>query len=42
MEIINEEKPQDLPYGAEYAKSNRALCKGCKNSILKVSNKIIS
>lgn len=27
---------KDLPYGAEYAKSNRAACKGCHNLISQV------
>ena len=27
----------DLPYRAEYAKSGRASCKGCKTSIAKDS-----
>ena len=30
------ETPKDPPYAAEYAKSGRAMCKGCKESIAKV------
>jgi hypothetical protein len=29
-------KVVELPYGAEYAKSGRASCKGCKNNISQV------
>lgn len=30
-----EVKPAEVPYGTEYAKSGRASCKGCKESINK-------
>lgn len=37
MKDNEEEKPPNLPYGAEYAKTGRASCKGCKEPIQKVS-----
>uniref|UniRef100_A0A914VFI9 Poly [ADP-ribose] polymerase n=1 Tax=Plectus sambesii TaxID=2011161 RepID=A0A914VFI9_9BILA len=30
---MSDDKRKDLPYGVEYAKSNRSMCKGCKNPI---------
>ena len=34
------EEEHDIPYKAEYAKSNRSSCKACKNTISKESLRI--
>lgn len=37
-ESASQPEAKEAPYGAEYAKSGRAACKGCREPIQKVKN----